>query len=182
MNRKFILRPLRVSLERWLDFVAMDDRPTASAYASSLVRIAFVTVGYYLVGMLPERNHWQKGHAWARIGAYEWAAWHFRKYLKYSDDGAGRWALGWCYANLGMPRSAVEHLRLAYDRNKRPECACHLAEVELDLGNQTEARSVLAEIVARKHELSPELAPYLSHLESRARDAVSQGPVGPGAT
>ena len=35
------------------------------------------------------------------------------------------------------------------------KCACHLAEVELDLGNQTEARSVLAEIVARKHELSP---------------------------
>jgi hypothetical protein len=159
----------------------MDDRPSAFTFASSLAKIAFVTAGYYLVGMLPEQNHWLKGDAWARIGAYRWAAWHFRKYLKYSDDSAGRMALGWCYLNLRMPESAVEHLRLAYHKDKRPEYGCYLAQGELDVGNLTAARSVLAEISARRQGLGPDLESYLSRLESKAGNVVSPTSVPPDA-
>ena len=50
-----------------------------------LGRVLYTTCGNWLVGLTPEENHWAKGYAWTRIGAYRWAAWHFRKYLTYSD-------------------------------------------------------------------------------------------------
>lgn len=78
-------------------------RPGVLAYLAAIGQVAFWTVGYYVVGTLPESYHARKGNAWARINAYHRAAWHFRKYLEYSDDSFGRASLAWCYANLGMP-------------------------------------------------------------------------------
>jgi hypothetical protein len=57
-------------------------------------------------------------------------AWHFRKYLSYSNDARVRANLAWCYANLGMLQSAAQHYREAYARNKHPDVALGLAQVE----------------------------------------------------
>lgn len=143
-----------------------DDEPTVLTYLGSFAQLAFLTLAYWLVGSLPEENHSKKGDAWARIGAYRWAAWHFRKYLKYSDDSFGRTSLAWCYANLGMVESAVQHYRLAYAHSKRPDVACGLAHAELAAGNIAIARALVAEIAARRHELSPELVAVFGHLET----------------
>ena len=113
------------------------DKPTTLSYVSALTRIAFTTVCYWLVGLTPEENHGTKGTAWASIHAYRWAAWHFRKYLKHSDDSWARAGLAWCYAELGMIESAVEHYRLAYARNKNPEIAIYLAEQRRTSGTST---------------------------------------------
>ena len=80
----------------------VDQSPTVLQYVATFVEVMFVTACYWLVGVLPEDNHSKKGNAWARIHAYRWAAWHFRKYLKHSDDSFGRASLAWCYARLGM--------------------------------------------------------------------------------
>jgi hypothetical protein len=143
-----------------------DDEPGVLTYLTSFVQIAFHTVAYWFVGSLPEDNHSRKGHAWAQIGAYRWAAWHFRKYLQYSDDSYGRASLGWCYANLGMTESAVQHYRLAYAHSKRPDIVCGLAHAELAAGNIAAARAMVAEIAARRQELTPELVAAFAHLEA----------------
>jgi tetratricopeptide (TPR) repeat protein len=113
---------------------ADEDRPTILTYAGVLLRVTYTTLAYWFVGLMPEENHCRKALAWMRIDAYRFAAWHWRKYLKYSEDSRARASLGWCYANLGMIESAVEHYRLAYARNKDPEIGLYLAQVELDFG------------------------------------------------
>ena len=148
---------------------AVTTEPTARTYVASFGQLAFVTAGYWLVGLLPEENHSKKGDAWARIGAYRWAAWHFRKYLKYSDDSFGHASLGWCYLNLGVLESAVQHYRLAYARSKRADIACSLAQVESYAGNDTNARALLAELSARRDELSPQFIPVFDEFERTIR-------------
>ena len=123
-----------------------DDEPTVLTYLGSFAQLAFLTLVYWSVGSVPEENHSKKGDAWARIGDYRRAAWHFRKYLKYSDDSFGRASLAWRYASLGMLESAVQHYRLAYARNKRPDVACSLALAELAAGNVATARTLVAEM------------------------------------
>jgi hypothetical protein len=144
-----------------------DDHPNVLTYAGALLRVAYTTIAYWLVGLTPEENHAAKGQAWCRVNAYRFAAWHWRKYLKYSEDSRARASLAWCYANLGMLESAVEHYRLAYARNKDPEIALYLAQVELDFGNQASARSLMEEISPRRHELSEESLSTLSDVETR---------------
>lgn len=150
--------------------------PTALAYVSALGRIAFTTICYWLVGLTPEENHGAKAAAWARIRRYHWAAWHYRKYLKYSEDSWARAGLGWCYANLGMTESAIEHYRLAYGRNKNPEIAIYLGHAEADLGDWDAARRVFEEAARRRTDLDSEALAELDALESRlpTRQQVSE--------
>ena len=138
---------------------------TAFTWLRVLARVAYTTLGNYLVGLTPEENHWQKGDAWSRVGAYRWAAWHFRKFLTYSDDPRVRAQLAWCYANLGMVESAVQHYRQAYARNKHPSVALGLAQLETHLGNVEAARALLASLAARRHELDSEAVAVLDALE-----------------
>lgn len=141
------------------------DKPSVFTYLCVLVRVAHTTLGNWLVGLTPEENHAIKGEAWARVTAYRWAAWHFRKYLKYSEDSRARASLAWCYAQLGMVESAIEHYRLAYARNRQPEIALYLAQAELDFGNPGAARALLVEIAPRRHELSSDALCALDDLE-----------------
>jgi len=145
----------------------VDDQPTVPTYLGVIGRITFLTLVYWLVGTTPEENHASKGDAWARVRAYRWAAWHFRKYLKYSDDSFGRASLGWCYLNLGMPESAVHHYREAYVRSKGADVVYCLAHAELEVGNVGRARALVADLAARRDELSPELLTALADVEAR---------------
>jgi hypothetical protein len=61
----------------------------------------------------------------------------------------------------------AEHYRLAYARNKNPEIALYLAQVELDFGNLAAAQSLMAEISQRRHELSTESLSTLADVEAR---------------
>ena len=63
---------------------------TALTWLRVLGRVTYTTLGNYLVGLTPEENHWRKGEAWSRIGAYRLSVWHFRKFLTYSDDARAR--------------------------------------------------------------------------------------------
>jgi tetratricopeptide (TPR) repeat protein len=154
-----------------------EDRPTALAYLSALTRIGFTTACYWLVGLTPEENHGTKGAAWASIHAYRWAAWHFRKYLKYSDDSWARAALAWCYAQLGMIESAVGHYRLAYARNKNPEIAVYLAQAEADFGNFDAAQRLYEEASARRNDLRSEALAEFAALDDRLRTRSAAGDV-----
>jgi hypothetical protein len=71
-----------------------------------------------------------------------------------------------------MIESAVEHYRLSYARNKDPEIALYLAQVELDFGNQAAARSLMEEISSRRHELSEESLSTLADVETRLSTPV----------
>jgi tetratricopeptide (TPR) repeat protein len=147
-------------------------RPSIVTYVSVLLRVTYTTLAYWVVGLMPEENHCRKALAWMRIDAHRFAAWHWRKYLKYSEDSRARASLAWCYANLGMLEPAVEHYRLAYARNKDPEIALYLAQVELDFGNVDGARALMEDIASRRHRLSDELLPTLADLETRLSASV----------
>ena len=153
---------------------AEEEKTSVLTYACTLLRVAYTTMVYWLVGLTPEENHATKGQAWSRINAYRLAAWHWRKYLKYSEDSRARASLAWCYASLGMIESAVEHYRLAYARNKDPEIALYLAQVEIDFGNEAAARSLIEEISPRRHELSDEARSALADVETRLSESVSK--------
>ena len=140
-------------------------------YVGALLRVAYTTVAYYLVGLTPEENHWTKANAWARVNAYRFAAWHWRKCLKYSDDSRARASLGWCYANLGLLDSAAEHYRAAHSRNSHPSIGVGLAQVEWDLGNFAKARNLIEELAARRGELEPDTLAALEALELKAANA-----------
>jgi hypothetical protein len=150
---------------------AREDKPTILTYAGVLLRVTYTTLAYWVVGLMPEENHWRKALAWMRIDAHRFAAWHWRKYLKYSEDSHARACLAWCYANLGMLESAVEHYRLAYARNKDPEIALYLAQVEVDFGNVVGARALMADISSRRHELSEESLSTLADVEIRLSES-----------
>jgi hypothetical protein len=151
--------------------ILMDSRLSPGKYVKGLATVAFFTAGYYLVGMLPEQYHWRKGQAWAEVRAYQWAAWHFRKYLKYSDDWYGRCALGSCYANLGMMASAARQFRVAYEQKKTVETGCYLADLEYRLGNIAAAAAIVTELSSRRAEMSADLAGLLTSLEEGVRNA-----------
>ena len=87
-----------------------EQRRTALTWLWVLARVAYTTLGNHLVGLTPEENHWRKGEAWSRVGAYRWAAWH-------------------------LLDSAAQHYREAYARNKHPDEALGLAQLEMELGN-----------------------------------------------
>src|SRR6266568_2508188 len=152
----------------------VDQSPTVLTYIATFVQVIFVTASYWLVGILPEENHSKKGNAWARIHAYRWAAWHFRKYLKHSDDSFGRASLAWCYVRLGMLESAAEHYRVAYARGRRPDVGCALAQVELAIGNLAAAGSLRTDIARQRDQLSPEFVPLFTDLESQLSNASIQ--------
>jgi len=145
-----------------------EGRPTLLMYVSALARIAFTTLAYYSGALgMPEENHAAKGIAWARIGAYSWAAWHFRKYLTHGEDSWARSYLAWCCDELGMREAAVEHYRLAYARNKKADIALYLAHAELDFGNGQAARRFHADVSSRRSELDRETQTKLIDLETR---------------
>ena len=146
---------------------SQQNRLSILTYASVLLRVAYTTFAYWTLGLTPEQNHGTKGYAWSQIGAYRFAAWNWRKYLKYSEDSMARTHLGWCYANMGMIESAAEHYRLAYARNKDVEIALFLAGVELDLHNLEVARALLKDVSARRDQLRDELRAELAEIESR---------------
>jgi hypothetical protein len=127
---------------------------TTFTWLRVLGRVVYTTLSNYLVGLTPEENHWRKGEAWGRVGAYRWTAWHFRKFLTYSDDPRVRPHLAWCYANIGMLESAVLHYREAYVRNRDPEVGLGLLQVETELGNVDAARAVAKVLDGQRHELS----------------------------
>jgi|SRR5436309_1289902 len=134
-------------------------------YVRVFARLLFTTLSYWLVVTLPEENHWRKGDAWVRIGAYRWAAWHFRKFLKYNNDPRVKAHLGWCYAQMGMLDSAVEHYREAYARNKHPSIALCLAYAEAGVGNRDAAQAIVQQLITHRHELSAEEVAELNAVE-----------------
>src|SRR6266850_2617174 len=139
---------------------------TAAAWLWAVVRVAYTTLGNYLVGLTPEENHWKKGDAWGRVGAYRWAAWHFRRYLTYSDDPRVRAHLAWCYANLGMLESAAQHYRQAHSRNKHADIALGLAQLEIQLGNVEAAQALVGSLASRRQELDREAIAMLDSLQT----------------
>lgn len=143
--------------------------PGIFAYFLAFARVLYLTLGNWLVGLTPEENHWAKGAAWSRVEAYRWAAWHFRKYLTYSDDPRIRAHLGWCYAQLGMLESAAQHYRQAQSRSPDPRIAIGLAEVEADLGHREAARTLVPEARTRPHDLDRDDLAALDALEQRLR-------------
>jgi lipopolysaccharide biosynthesis regulator YciM len=145
----------------------------ALTWLGVLARVAYTTLCNYLVGLTPEENHWRKGEAWGRVGAYRWAAWHFRKYLTYSDDPRVRPHLAWCYANLGMLDSAVQHYRQAYTRNKHPDVALALAQIEIELGNVDAAQVLVQALESRRHELGSEAIALLDSLEGALKQTTT---------
>jgi uncharacterized RDD family membrane protein YckC len=155
---------------------ATDERPAVLTYAGSLSRIAFTTVAYWSGVYLPEENHAVKGEAWARIGHYRWAIWHFQKCLTHGEDSVVRMTLAWCYSRLGRSESAVEHYRQAYDRTRQPDVALYVAHAELDVGNATAARRLHAEAVSRRRELGSDAESMLADLESRLATWPSPSP------
>jgi tetratricopeptide (TPR) repeat protein len=158
-----------------MEHTAVEEKPTALVYVSALGRIAFTTICYWVVGLTPEENHGTKGAAWARIRCYRWAAWHFRQYLKHAESSWARAGLAWCYAQLGIIESAVEHYRLAYARNKDPEIAMYLSCTEAELGNLEEAQRLFEEASARRSDFGSEALAKLDELDSWLR-AVAPRP------
>jgi tetratricopeptide (TPR) repeat protein len=143
-----------------------DHGHTTLTHLRALGRVAFTTLANYLVGLTPEENHWRKGEAWGRIGAYRSAIWHFRKFLTYSEDSHVRAHLAWCYAQLGMHESAVQQYRQAYVRNKHAKVALGLAHVETELGNLDAARAVVRDLQGRRLELGDDGRALLDRLSA----------------
>jgi TolA-binding protein len=150
-----------------------DHRHSAFTHARVVGRVLYTTCCNWLVGLTPEENHWRKGEAWTRIGAYRLAAWHFRKFLTYSDDPQTRAYLAWCYAQLGMLESAAQHYRETYTRYKAPGLILTLAEIEADLGNVERARTLLGELRPKSQELPSESVGALEELERRLTAGAS---------
>ena len=144
-----------------------DNKPTPLTYFAVVAEVTFWTIAYWFVGMSPEENHSNKGVAWCRVGAYRWAAWHFRKYVKYSDDWWGRVSLAWCYQRLEMHESALHHYRIAYTKAKRADIACCLAHAELTAGSVVAAQQLVGDLRGRRDELSPELTSAFAELEEQ---------------
>jgi len=160
-------RLLNVDVRRRAMTSAAEHKHSAFTHIRVLGRVLYTTCGNWLVGLTPEENHWRKGEAWTRIGAYSWAAWHFRKFLTYSDEPRVRAYLAWCYAQLGMLESAAQHYREAYGRYKGPEIILGLAEIEAGLGNVDRARALVRELRPRSRELQREGVAALDALENR---------------
>jgi tetratricopeptide (TPR) repeat protein len=152
----------------------IDHEHSAFERLRALGRVFYTTCSNWLVGLTPEENHWAKGEAWTRIGAYRWAAWHFRKFLTYSDDPRVRAYLGWCYAQLGMLDSAAQHYREAYARWKQPEVILGLAQVEAGLENFGRARALVQELLPRRQELRADGVAALDALEKRLNESPFQ--------
>jgi len=73
--------------------------------------------------------------------------------------------MAWCYGELGMLETCLQHYRTSYETHKHPSIALRLAYAELNLGNHTESSMLLQYVKDNKDRLHEEDAEEVVQLE-----------------
>ena len=130
----------------------------------SLIKLIYLYLLYWIVGLTEEEFHLPKANYCADIGWYHEAIKAYNKALNESNNPLIHAALGWCYAEVRMNEKAVEHYRIAYLKKSTPEIAIGLAYVEYSIGNIAEFQNVYQYLNNSKMELTSEQQNELSKL------------------
>jgi tetratricopeptide (TPR) repeat protein len=112
----------------------------------NVIKIIYYTIAYFAVGLTVEEYHIRKANYWINLGNYRRAIRNYQKSLKESEDSEVRAAMAWCYSQIGMYETSLDHYRKAFERNRHPSIALRLAYAELNVGNLTESERLLKSI------------------------------------
>jgi tetratricopeptide (TPR) repeat protein len=134
---------------------------------SAVLRLIYIEIQYWLVGLTPETYYWAKARAWEDFGDFRRATNSLSAYLKNSDDPQVRALLAYCYARRGdWARTADEYTRVLRKWN-HPSIRLGLAEAERALGETEKARELIAELEKEQTPLAPQLEQALAILKGQ---------------
>lgn len=134
------------------------------------LRLGYIELQYWLLGLTPEDYHSAMARAWEDWGNLERTAHHLSAYLGYSEDTQIRALLAYCRSRQGAWQQAAGEYATVIEKWPHPSMILGLAEAKLNLGDLQAARE-LSEQVAREH--SP-MEPYVQEAYDYLRGLFDQ--------
>ena len=138
-----------------------------------MLRIAYVELQYWGLGLTPEFYHWRQGEAFELLGRYRKAAHHFRRYLSTKDNPQVRGLLAYCYAKLGSWPEAAREYEAADKAMPMASLSMGYATALAALGKNDQALAVVAAIEERYAELDGSYRNAIETLKQRIRKSES---------
>ena len=135
----------------------------------NLFKIIYYTTAYWAVGLTEEEYHIRKANYWIELENYRRAIRNYHKALKASEDSQVRAAMAWCYGEIGMIETCLQHYRTSYEANKHPSIALRLAYAELNMGNHAESSTLLQYVKDNRDKVHEEDAEEVAKLEESIR-------------
>jgi tetratricopeptide (TPR) repeat protein len=131
----------------------------------NVFKIVYYTTAYWAVGLTEEEYHIRKANYWIELENYRRAIRNYQKALKASEDSQVRAAMAWCYGEIGMIETCLQHYRTSYETNDHPSIALRLAYAELNHGNHEESSKLLQYVKDNADRMHEEDAEELTKLE-----------------
>ncbi len=124
---------------------------------------------YVLLWTVPggaENFYILKGNYFFDLGWYDRAIKSYRKALKDSSDPRIHARIGYCYAQKGDSKEAVEYYRKTHNRTHEHSINVGLALAEYDAGNMDESEEIIREL-RQSNKLETSAKETLDNLEAR---------------
>jgi tetratricopeptide (TPR) repeat protein len=112
----------------------------------TIVKLIYLYIGYWLVGLPQEYFYIKKGNYFADLKWYHRAIRNYKKALQDSDDPHICSMLGYCYSRIGTPADSVEHYSKAHDKIRDPKIDLGLAISEFESGNIDKSEEIMREV------------------------------------
>ena len=135
----------------------------------NLFKILYYSTAYWAVGLTEEEYHIRKANYWIELENYRRAIRNYQKALRASEDSQVRAAMAWCYGEIGMIETCLQHYRASYETNRHPSIAIRLAYAELNMGNHAESSKLLQYVKDNKEKVHKEDAEEVAKLEESIR-------------
>ena len=130
------------------------------------MKIVFSYVLFWTVPTGVENLHIMKGNYFFDLGWYDRAIKNYKKALKDSNDPRIHARIGYCYAQSGYTKEAVEYYRKAHNKTHDHSINVGLAMSEYDAGNMDESEAIIHEL-RRSNNLETSTKETLDNLEAR---------------
>jgi len=151
--------------------VAANSGPSRTSRILACLRLVYMELQYWLVGLTPETYHHAQASAWEDLGKYDRAAKHLRAYLENSDKPQMRGWLAYCYAKLEQWPDAAREYTTAISKWSHPSLILGLAEAKLHLGDIANAAALAALVEGSDAPIEPYVARALEYLKPQLQAA-----------
>lgn len=115
------------------------------------VKLVYLYIAYWLVGLSEEYFQIMKGHYLLDLGWPRRAIRNFKKALKNSDDPRIYEMIDYCYSQLGNQNGGIECYRKAFEEKGDPRIGFGLAKAEFNRGNIEKSIDIIRGIQDSTH-------------------------------
>ncbi len=132
-----------------------------------IVRLAYLYLQYFLVGLVEDGFQIQKGGLLCDLGHFAAAAKAYERALRDTQAPFVQASLGYCYLCMGIPDKAVHWLSKAYERRASLDVGMTLFQALRANGELERAGQLAQELEVSQERLSPQARQVLAEFEAK---------------